>query len=50
MVSVELAPAVIEVGANVAVAPPGKPDAVSATDCADPDVTVVLIVLVVKEP
>ena len=43
-VSVELLPAVTEVGLNVAVAPPGTPETVRATPCADPLVTAVEIV------
>jgi hypothetical protein len=41
---------VTEAGPNEAVAPPGRLDAVSATDCAEPDVVAVLTVAVADEP
>jgi hypothetical protein len=45
IVNVELCPDVIDAGTKDAVAPAGKPDALNATLCAAPLVTVVLIVL-----
>src|SRR5438093_980010 len=50
MVSVELLPAVTDDGLNAADAPAGRPDAVRLTDCALPDVTVVVIVSVAGLP
>src|SRR5689334_10869014 len=51
MVSVELPPAeVTEVGLNVAVAPLGRPDAVSATVWAEPLVSVAATVVVSELP
>ena len=49
-VSVEPLPAVTDVGLNVAVAPAGTPETVSATLCADPLVTAVEIVEVPLAP
>jgi siroheme synthase len=45
IVNVELCPDVIDAGTNDADAPAGNPDALNATLCATPLVTVVLIVL-----
>ena len=50
IVSVEELPAVTDVGLNVAVAPDGKPDALSDTVCAEPDVTAVETVVVTELP
>ena len=50
MVSVELPPELTLAGLKEAVAPLGKPLALSATGCAVPDVTAVLIVDVPLEP
>src|SRR5260221_7765192 len=50
IVSVELAPAVTDVGLNEAEAPLGKPETVRLTVCALPDVTAVEIVLVSEAP
>ena len=50
IVNVELCPEVIDAGANDADAPAGNPDALNATLCAAPLVTVVLIVLVADCP
>jgi hypothetical protein len=50
MVSVADPPAVTDVGLNVAVAPLGRPDALSDTVCAEPAVTAVETVAVADEP
>ena len=50
IVSVELAPAVIEPGLKEAVAPAGRPEALRLTVCADPLVTVVEMVEVPLAP
>ena len=47
-VSVELPPAVTEVGLNEAVTPDGRPLAARATDSAEPETRAVLIVLVAR--
>jgi hypothetical protein len=49
-VSVDDAPDVTELGLNAAVAPAGRPDADSVTDCEEPDVTAVEIVDVAGLP
>jgi hypothetical protein len=49
-VNVDDPPEFTEVGLNAAVAPAGKPDAESDTDCAEPDVTAVEIVDVAGLP
>ena len=49
-VSVELPPAVTEVGLNAAVTPDGRPLAARATDSAEPETRAVLIVLVPRRP
>ena len=50
MVSVELAPAVTDVGLNVALAPAGTPEIDKLTVCAPPVVTAVEIVLAPELP
>jgi hypothetical protein len=50
MVIVEELPAVTELGLKDADAPVGRPDAVSATDCALPEVTAVETVEVAEDP
>src|ERR1043165_8428928 len=51
IVSVDVPPAeLIEAGLKLAVAPDGRPDAVSATVCAEPLVSVAVIVLVTELP
>ena len=49
-VSVELPPAVTEVGLNEAVTPDGRPLAARATDSAEPETRAVLIVLLPGRP
>jgi hypothetical protein len=49
-VNVDDAPDVTELGLNAAVAPAGRPDAESVTDCAAPEVTAVEIVEVAGLP
>src|SRR5262249_42832333 len=49
-VKVELAPALTDVGLNVAVASAGRPDAVRLTDCALPEVTAVETVYMADPP
>jgi hypothetical protein len=49
-VSVELAPAVTAVGLKLALAPAGRPAADRVTVCGEPDVTAVLMVVVVLAP
>jgi len=50
MGAVDEPPAVTEEGANDTLTPAGAPDADSDTDCATPDVTAVLTVVVAELP
>ncbi len=50
MVSVAELPEVTVAGAKEAVAPDGRPPAVRFTDCAEPDVVVVLTVVAIEPP